>query len=273
LSPFAGPMRLRRGVCKLARLQGMIEFILQYKAEFTQSKSMEERKPRILLVEDDISFGKILKDYLSLNAFDVMHMKDGIDGWNAFRNHHFDLCVLDIMMPKRDGLELAEQIRKENRTVPIFFLTSKAQKQDMLNGYETGADDFIIKPVDADILMHKIKAILKRTNEGVTLHADQQKEFRLGDYHFNFPSRMLSINDSKQILSPKEADLLYMFCLNINQLVKREDILRSIWKEVNYFTGRSMDVYVARLRKYLQHDAKVRLINLHKSGYVMEVKG
>ncbi|HWB64249.1 MAG TPA: response regulator transcription factor [Chitinophagales bacterium] len=232
---------------------------------------MQERKPRILLVEDDISFGKILKDYLSLNAFEVMHMKDGVDGWNAFRNHHFDLCVLDIMMPKRDGIELAEQIRKENKTVPIFFLTSKTQKTDMLNGYEAGADDYIIKPVDADILMHKIKAILKRTGEAPR-EGNQPVEFQLGEYHFNFTSRMLTLNGEKQVLSPKEAELLHLLCCNMNQLVKREDILRSIWKEVNYFTGRSMDVYLAKLRKYLQHDERVSIINLHKSGYLMEVK-
>jgi DNA-binding response OmpR family regulator len=234
---------------------------------------MEEKKTRILLVEDDISFGKILKDYLTLNSFEVVHMKDGIDGWNAFRNHHFDLCVLDIMMPKRDGIELAVQIRKESRSVPIFFLTSKAQKQDMVHGYETGADDYIIKPVDADILMHKIRAILKRTNDAVPAHHNGQNEFRLGKYQFNFSQRLLVCEGSgKQVLSPTEAELLNMFCINMNQLVKREDILRSIWKEVNYFTGRSMDVYVAKLRKYLQHDDNISIINLHKSGYVLEIK-
>lgn len=232
---------------------------------------MEEKKTRILLVEDDLNFGRILKDYLSLNSFEVVHMKDGVDGWNTFRNHHFDLCVLDIMMPKRDGYELASQIRKENKTIPIFFLTSKGRKDDMLSGYETGADDYIVKPVDADILMHKIKAILKRTGDGV-VHQNHQNEFMLGIYNFNVDSRSLEVNGEKQILSPKEAELLHIFCANMNQLVKREDILRSIWKEVNYFTGRSMDVYVAKLRKYLQHDEKVSIISLHKSGYIMEVK-
>ncbi|MDB5281625.1 MAG: rprY [Bacteroidota bacterium] len=232
---------------------------------------MEGKKVRILLVEDDLSFGRILKDYLSLNLFDVVHMKDGVDGWNTFRNHHFDLCVLDIMMPKRDGYELAAQIRRENKTIPIFFLTSKGRKDDMLAGYETGADDYIIKPVDADILLHKIKAILKRTGDNSAVQ-NHQIEFVLGNYNFNFSSRCLAINGEKQVLSPKEAELLHMFCINMNQLVKREDILRSIWKEVNYFTGRSMDVYVAKLRKYLQQDGQVTITNLHKSGYVMEVK-
>ncbi len=232
---------------------------------------MEEKKTRILLVEDDMSFGKILKDYLSLNAFEVTHMKDGVDGWNAFRNHHFDLCMLDIMMPKLDGFELAEQIRKENRSVPIFFLTSKTQKQDMVTGFETGADDYIVKPVDADILMHKIKAILKRINEPVALD-EMLSEFTIGKYRFDFSSRTLEINHIKQVLSPREAELLQMLCMHMNKLVKREDILRRLWKEVNYFKGRSLDVYVTHLRKYLQADSSVTLINLHKAGYILEVK-
>jgi len=232
---------------------------------------MEERKTRILLVEDDICFGKILKDYLCLNSFEVMHMKDGIDGWKTFRNHHFDLCILDIMMPKRDGYELAQQIRKENTTVPIFFLTSKSQKADMLTGYENGADDYIVKPVDADILMHKIKAILKRSHEPVSVQAEQT-EFELGNFSFDFTSRILALENEKQILSPKEAELLLMLCTNVNQLVKREEILRNLWKEVSYFTGRSLDVYVVKLRKYLCRDERITIINFHKSGYMLEVR-
>lgn len=228
-------------------------------------------KPRILLVEDDLSFGKILKDYLSLNAFDVTHMKDGVDGWNAFRNHHFDLCVLDIMMPKLDGLELAQQIRKENRGVPIFFLTSKTQKDDMLAGYGTGADDYIVKPVDADILMHKIRAILKRSGEPVK-PAEMPSQFNIGSYTFDFNSRVLDLRGNKEVLSPREAELLQLLCVNMNKLIKREDILRGIWKEVNYFKGRSLDVYIAHLRKYLQADTQVTILNLHKAGYILEVK-
>ena len=231
---------------------------------------MLDKKPRVLLAEDDVSFGKILKDYLSLNGFEVVHTKDGVDGWNTFRHHHFDICVLDIMMPKRDGLELADQIRKENKTIPIFFLTSKARKDDMLQGYNTGADDYIIKPVDADILLHKIKAILKRTEK--TEIAPEQDEYNIGQYKFSYSARALSMNGEKEVLSPKEAELLKEFCANKNQLVKREDILRKIWKEVNYFTGRSMDVYVVKLRKHLQNDTSISIINLPKSGYILEVK-
>lgn len=230
-----------------------------------------DQKPRILLVEDDISFGKILKDYLTLNSMEVMHMKDGNEGLNAFRNHHFDLCILDVMMPKFDGFELAEEIRKMNREVPVFFLTAKSQKHDMLNGYALGADDFIVKPVDAEILLHKIKVILKRTGDKPTSD-DGPKCFEIGKYHFDMNTRTLLMDGNKQVLSPKEADLLYIFCQHKNQLIKREDILRKVWKEVNYFTGRSMDVYVVKLRKCLQNDPNISIVNLHKSGYMLEVK-
>jgi two-component system OmpR family response regulator len=232
---------------------------------------MEEKKPRILIVEDDIGFGKILKEYLCLNGFDVVHTKDGIDGWNTLVNHHFDLCLLDVMMPKRDGIEMAELIRKEQKSVPIFFLTSKAGKEAMLQGYEAGADDYIVKPVDADILLHKIKATLKRSS-AASIMPNEQNDFKIGAYDFNFLSRSLSINGQSESLSPKEAELLKALCCNINQLVKRDDILRNIWKEVTYFTGRSMDVYVVKLRKRLQHDANINIMNLHKSGYMLVIK-
>ncbi len=230
------------------------------------------KKPRILLVEDDQSFGKILRDYLSLNNLEVTHAKDGVDGWNMFRNHHFDLCLLDVMMPKRDGLELAVQIRESNKQVPLIFLTAKSRKDDMVTGFETGADDYLVKPVDAEILLHKIKAILKRSQVAVEQPPDEQQEFVLGNLAFNYATRTLNCGTAQQVLSPKEAEVLRLLCLHQNNLVRREDILRQLWREVNYFTGRSLDVYIARLRKYLSADEAVALNNLHKSGYVLEVK-
>lgn len=229
-------------------------------------------KPKILLVEDDQSFGKILRDYLTLNNLEVTHARDGVDGWQAFRNHHFDLCILDVMMPKRDGLELATQIRATNRLVPVIFLTAKGRKEDMVNGFETGADDYLVKPVDADILLHKIKAILKRSAAVAEAPVEEAQEFVLGSLAFNYPTRTLHGGATPQVLSPKEAEVLRLLCLHQNNLVRREDILRQLWREVNYFTGRSLDVYIARLRKYLAADETVALNNLHKSGYVLEVK-
>lgn len=231
---------------------------------------MITKKQRILLTEDDQSFGRILRDYLSLNGFEVMHTKDGIDGWNTFRNHHFDLCILDIMMPKRDGMELAQMIRKDNQQVPLIFLTAKNRKDDMLNGFDSGADDYVVKPVDADILLLKIKALLKRS--GFTIDNGKiVSEFNIASFNFNHVTRTLSNTQVEYLLSPKEADVLQMLCHQMNTLVRREDILRKLWKEVNYFNGRSLDVYIAKLRKYLAADSQVALNNLHKSGYLLKV--
>lgn len=230
------------------------------------------KKQRILLAEDDQSFGRILRDYLSLNGFDVVHSKDGIDGWNNFRHHHFDLCILDVMMPKRDGMELAEMIRRENKQVPLVFLTAKNRKDDVLNGFNTGADDYLVKPVDADILLMKIKALLKRTPDSGAVSDISVSEYNIGQLKFSYNNRTLTSPQAEQLLSPKEADVLLMLCSNLNNLVRREDILRKLWKEVNYFNGRSLDVYIARLRKYLAVDEAVALNNLHKSGYILTVK-
>lgn len=230
-------------------------------------------KTRILLVEDDVSFGKILRDYLTINGMEVTHVKDGSDGWSTFRNHHFDLCILDVMMPKMDGFELGSLIRGHSKNVPLFFLTAKGQKHDMIAGYENGADDYIVKPVDADILLHKIKATLKRASVEFAGEEKVKEEYAIGQYVFNTTMRTLTFNAEHPIvLSPKEGDLLQLLCAHKNQLVKREDILRRLWKEVSYFTGRSLDVYIVKLRKYLHADENITLNNLHKSGYILEVK-
>lgn len=229
------------------------------------------KKQRILLAEDDESFGRILRDYLSLSGFDVMHVKDGVDGWNSFRHHHFDLCILDVMMPKRDGMELAELIRKESKQVPLVLLTAKSRKEDILSGFGTGADDYVVKPVDAEILLMKIKALLKRSAVDAVTEATANR-FQIGAFHFTYSTRTLKHKQAEQLLSPKEADLLQMLCSSMNTLVRREDILRALWKEVNYFNGRSLDVYIARIRKYLAADEHVCLNNLHKSGYVLTIK-
>lgn len=218
-----------------------------------------------------MSFGKILRDYLTLNNLDVVHMRDGIDGWNAFRNHHFDLCILDVMMPKRDGFELAAQIREINSRVPLVFLTAKSGKQDVLQGFETGADDYLLKPVDADILLLKVKAMLKRATDAEEFK-EPEEDTVIGSFTFSYTKRSLCSGANKYILSPKEADVLRVLCAQPNTLVKREDILRSLWKEVNYFTGRSLDVYIAKLRKYLQEDESITLSSLPKSGYILSIQ-
>lgn len=230
---------------------------------------MAEKKPKILLAEDDLSFGKILRDYLCINGYEVVHTKDGMEGWNTFRHHHFDLCILDVMMPGRDGFELAEMIRKQNAQVPLLILTAKNKKEDMLTGFSTGADDYLLKPVDADILLMKVKALLKRSNLFAGTESSEC-EFTLGSFRFSYPTRTLQHHNSEQLLSPKEADLLRLLCLHRDSLLKREDILRKLWKEVNYFNGRSLDVYITKLRKYLSADPAIQLSSLHRSGYILK---
>lgn len=226
--------------------------------------------PRILLVEDDNDFGKILKEYLSLKSMEVVHAKDGMEGWNIFRHHHFDLCILDVMMPNKDGFELAQLIRKQNDRVPIFFLTAKGQKHDLLHGYNLGADDYITKPADGDILMSKIQAVLKRSIENKGL-VNYKYQFKIGKYEFDSNKRTLTLGAEKKVLSPTEAKLLQVLSLHLNERIAREDLLKAVWKDVNYFTGRSMDVYITKLRKYLSEDGNVQLSSRHQGGYILEV--
>jgi DNA-binding response OmpR family regulator len=224
-------------------------------------------KSKILLVEDDTNFGRVLKNYLELNDYEVELARDGILGLAAFRREKFDLCLLDVMMPNLDGFSLAEEIRNIDLDVPLFFLTAKNLKEDILNGYRLGADDYILKPFDSEILLHKIKAIIKRNTEA----SDKQNvtfEFKIGKFNFNSKLRELSLSGGEiHILSPKENALLKMFCENMNDLTAREDALKKIWGSDTYFNGRSMDVYVAKLRKFLKEDEQVEIVNIHGNGF------
>jgi two-component system, OmpR family, response regulator len=227
---------------------------------------MDVIKPKILLVEDDTNFGKVLKNYLELNDFIVELARDGILGLAAFRREKFDLCIFDVMMPNMDGFTLAEEVRNIDLDVPLFFLTAKNMKEDVLHGYKLGADDYILKPFDSEVLMHKIKAVLKRNqdlqdkNPDVFLHT-------LGGFDFNSKLRELKIGSTMFTLSPKENELLRMLCEYKNDLLPRELALKKIWGGDTYFNGRSMDVYIAKLRKYLKEDPKVEIVNIHGHGF------
>lgn len=222
---------------------------------------------KILLVEDDPNFGTVLKDYLELNDYDVTHAKDGLDGFISFKNDDFDICILDVMMPKKDGFTLAKDIRQINPDIPIIFLTAKTMKEDVLKGYQAGADDYLNKPFDSEVLLYKIKAIIQR-KEADTLTDDNQFEFQIGDFHLNSKLRQLTYkNEETRKLSPKENKLLKLLALYKNDLLPRELALTKIWRDDNYFTSRSMDVYIAKLRKYLKPDDKVEIINIHGEGF------
>ena len=223
---------------------------------------------KILLVEDDPNFGTVLKDYLALNEYNVTLAKDGIEGLIMFKNSDYDLCILDVMMPRKDGFSLAQDIRSTNKEIPIIFLTAKTLKEDVLKGYAVGADDYLNKPFDSEVLLHKIRAILQR-KESETSAESEQFEFEIGTFFFNSKLRHLSVGkDSEPVkLSPKESKLLRMLAIHKNDLMPRELALTKSWRDDNYFTSRSMDVYIAKLRKYLKEDPNVEILNIHGEGF------
>jgi len=222
---------------------------------------------RILLVEDDPNFGTVLKDYLSLNDYNVTLAKDGLEGLIMFKNDDYDLCIFDVMMPRKDGFSLAKDVRATNSDIPIIFLTAKTMKEDVLKGYQVGADDYLNKPFDSEVLLYKIKAILQRKEAEQSVE-DDSFEFKIGKFDFNSKLRHLSYDGGEtQKLSPKESKLLKMLATHKNDLMPRELALTKIWRDDNYFTSRSMDVYIAKLRKYLKEDDSVEILNIHGEGF------
>lgn len=222
---------------------------------------------RILLVEDDPNFGTVLKDYLSLNDYKVTLAKDGLEGLIMFKNDDFDLCILDVMMPRKDGFSLAKDIRATNSEVPIIFLTARTMKEDVLKGYQSGGDDYLNKPFDSEVLLYKIKAIMQRKETDQTIEEDIF-EYKIGKFEFNSKLRHLSFDGGEiQKLSPKESKLLKLLATHKNDLMPRELALTKIWRDDNYFTSRSMDVYIAKLRKYLRPDPNVEILNIHGEGF------
>ncbi|TDL99288.1 MAG: DNA-binding response regulator [Flavobacteriaceae bacterium] len=222
-------------------------------------------KKKLLLVEDDSSLGAVLKDYLNMNDFQVTHAIDGEDGFEKFKAEDFDLCILDVMMPKKDGFTLAEEIKAVNKDIPLIFLTAKAMKEDQLKGYKLGAEDYVTKPFDPEVLIYKINAILQRNTN--TDERYSQEKFDIAGHSFNSRIRELKIGTEQYKLSPKESELLKLLCIFKNDLMPRELALNRIWNDDNYFTSRSMDVYIAKLRKYFADEPKVEIINIHGEGF------
>ncbi|HLS70627.1 MAG TPA: response regulator transcription factor [Chitinophagaceae bacterium] len=232
---------------------------------------MELEKAKVLLVEDDTNLGQVLKNYLELHDYVVELCRDGILGLAAFRREKFDLCILDVMMPNMDGFTLAEEIRAIDADVPLFFLSARNMKDDVIAGYNLGADDYITKPFDSEVLLHKIKAVLKR-NQEVGDRLSTQQNFEFGKFKFNSKLRILEAEGEERTLSPKENALLQMLCEFKNDLLPREKALKRIWGSDTYFNGRSMDVYIAKLRKYLSVDDSVSIVNIHGNGFRLLVE-
>ncbi len=220
---------------------------------------------KILLVEDDLNFGQVLKNYLELNSFSVVLARDGQAGLEAFGRGGFDLLILDVMMPKMDGFALARQVRNMDARIPVFFLTAKGMKEDMLEGYRSGADDYLTKPFDTDVLLFKIRTMLRRSM-GIADHEDKE-HFRIGNLEFDYKLRNITAGEVVEQLSPKEAELLKLLCIHENDLLTRQKALKLIWGEDNYFNGRSMDVFITKLRKYLKSDPRIEIVSLHGKGF------
>jgi two-component system OmpR family response regulator len=224
---------------------------------------MSTKTVKIFLVEDDLSFGSVLKSYLELNDYSVDWVDDGKYALDHFRRGVFDICILDVMLPHIDGFTIANEIRQINNTVPIVFLTAKKLKEDVLKGYGVGGDDYITKPFDTDILLCKIKAIISRRD----VHDGSKDLYEIGKFVFNAKLRTLNSGKVENKLSPKEAQLLELLAINPNALISREMALKKIWGSDDYFTARSMDVYVTKLRKYLADDPSLVIKNIHGAGF------
>ena len=225
---------------------------------------------RILLVEDESDIATVLADDVRMEGHDVEIASDGETALRLARNQSWDLLLLDVMLPRRDGFEVCRALRRASVLTPIIMLTARAQEAEKVLGLEIGADDYITKPFDSEVLLLKIKAILKR-NEEINKEAEN-KEFDLSSYHFNPKLRQLSHNGITQTLSPKENELLKMLAEHLNDLLPREQALKKIWGSDTYFNGRSMDVYIAKLRKYLKDDPKIEIVNIHGNGFRLVVQ-
>jgi len=230
---------------------------------------MSSRDVKIFLVEDDLSFGSVLKSYLEINEFSVEWVDDGKYAVDHFRKGMFDICILDVMLPHVDGFTIAREIRQINNLVPIIFLTAKKLKEDVLTGYDAGGDDYITKPFDTEILLAKIRAILARRD----YQSGTKDIYEVGKFVFNARLRTLTAGDDEKKLSPKEAQLLELLALNPNELISREVALKKIWGNDDYFTARSMDVYITKLRKFLSEDPRLNIKNIHGAGFQLIISG
>lgn len=223
------------------------------------------------MVEDDKNFGAVLKSYLEIHDYEVTWIDDGKYAFDQYLKSDFDICILDVMLPNVDGFTIARQIRDHNKNIPLLFLTAKSLKKDVIEGFSIGADDYITKPFDSEVLLLKIQAILKRSQSTVNKSPDSN-EFKIGKLDFDYSSRIIK-GDTKEIkLSPKESELLKLLCKYKDAVLSREEALKKIWGEDNYFTTRSMDVFLSKLRKHLASDPSIEIINIHGSGYKLTIK-
>ncbi|MCX6271243.1 MAG: response regulator transcription factor [Bacteroidetes bacterium] len=235
---------------------------------------MKGKLAKILLVEDDPNLSEVLKDYLEMLDYEIVRCFDGEQGLSVFYRQGFDLVLVDVMMPKKDGFTLVEEIRKINKEIPVIFITAKSFKEDRIQGFKVGCDDYICKPFSTEELSLRVHAVLKRCQVN-NLNLKQLSEkgaYELGGFRFDYSNMSLSFGDKTQHLTRKEADLLRLLVINKNQLLKRETALKLVWGDDDYFIGRSMDVFITKLRKYLKDDDSINILNVHGTGFKLEVQ-
>ena len=221
----------------------------------------------IMLVEDDLNLGFLLVEFLELKGFSVKLYRDGQTAFTGFQTGHFDFCILDVMLPKMDGFTLAKKIKILNGQIPVIFLTARSLKEDKMKGYEIGVDDYITKPFDEDELLYKIHAILNRSK---LAKVSGESIFQIGRFQFDFQNQQLEMDGQKRRLTERESSLLKMLCLNKNNVIRREQILTAIWGDNDYFAGRSLDVFISKLRKYFSPDSSISIENVPKVGFILQ---
>ena len=224
---------------------------------------------RVLLLEDDVNLGLVLQEHLQMNGFAVTLCANGEEGMAEFVRGEFDLCLVDIMMPKKDGFTFAREVRRRNQQVPLIFLTAKAMKEDKIAGFRIGCDDYLTKPFSIEELLLRIEAVLRRSSPA--LSAADAVQFDLGSYRFDYQRQVLRRGSADVKLTPTESELLRLLCINLNRTLDRNKALREIWGNESYFSGRSMDVFISKLRKYLKDDPGVEIVSIHGKGYKLVV--
>jgi DNA-binding response OmpR family regulator len=231
---------------------------------------MLKEKFKILLAEDDLNLGVLMVDYLEAEGFDVKLCKDGELALKAFHGSQFDLCLLDVMMPKMDGFSLAKEIRLTDKKIPVIFITAKSLKEDKLKGYDLGADDYITKPFDEEELLWKIKAVIRRV---VVIKSESKSEIiSIGKYKFDFNNQSLAIDGKIKRITEKESDILNYLAAHPNNIIKREELLKELWGANDYFYGRSLDVFITKIRKYLKEDTDLSIENVFGVGFIFNVR-
>jgi|WetSurSiteA1Bulk_404760.scaffolds.fasta_scaffold30792_2 DNA-binding response OmpR family regulator len=231
----------------------------------------KELKEKIILVEDDINLGFLLVDFLEANGFEVKLYRDGLSGFNSFQSYEFDFCIIDLMLPKMDGFTLAEKIKELDKDIPVIILSARSLKEDKIKGFRIGVDDYITKPFDEEELLYRVKAIMKRTRQNSDSTPDENP-IRIRKFEFDAINQLLNFGNKTRRLTVKETQILKMLCNSKNNLVRREEIMIEAWGESDYYTGRSLDVFISKLRSYLKIDTGINITTIPTVGYILEIK-